>query len=282
MFKIIDLMLMFMILVTVTTALGVNMPTMASNTSVTQYVTLTINIIGNGSLTVYFHNFTTITLNHSATFKVPVDEYVYIYSNKSFFMGKGTMISNWFGENITANTTWNVNFNVQNIVLPPSEYAEVKIEVENISNIILTIHNETAVFYYTTLNSSETLTLMVPKGSTITFTAVGENFSVNGESAEFIKNADLYEFNYHNVENSITFIITPGTLITITSTITTSTLPRTTVITLPVSNTTITAHTGTVIATSTTSRGVSPVVYAIIAVIVVILVAFLVLRMMRK
>ena len=255
-------------------------PTTVTGNTTAQYVTLAINIYGNGNLTVYLHNFTTITLNHSATFKVPVDEYIYISSNKSFFMGKGTMISNWFGENITANTTWNVDFNIQNIVLPSSEYAKVKFEVENISNIILTIHNETAVFYYTTLNSSETLTLMVPKGSTITFTAVGENFSVNGESAESAKNTDFYEFNYHNVENSVTFIITPGTLITTTST---TTLSRTTTITLPVSNTTVTIapHSENVISTSTASHGIPVGYYVIIAVIVIVLV-FFVTRRVRK
>ena len=250
-----------------------------SSTSTTQYVTLTINIYGNGNLTVETPlNCTTI--NKTTTFIIPIGSLVLLSSNQSFWAGNGTVITKSLSFKITHNTTLNIYFNISNFVYPPS-YAKVVMNVEGhldldiyIVNYIFNEHFDLA--YFQINNSSATF--FAPINSSIIISS-NKEFYVNGTPAENFTFQYVYQYNITR-STTITLVIST----TENSTTTSTTLPRTTVITLPVPNTTITVtpHTGTVIPTSTASRSPLAMYYAILAVVVVILVAFFVLRRVRK
>jgi len=271
-----------------------NLPvSMANNTStITQYVYLAINIYGNGNLTVYVPG-TSIyqTINKTTTFKVPADLEVELWSNQPFWLGNGTLITTAFWGPITKNTTLNVYFNISGITYPPSEYTKITVVDEGKLNLTVVvggfIFNDPYLYYLTQFyidNSSATFYVPI---KSIIFIHYGSNFYVNGSSATKLSNFHyLYQYIVKSSAPAILVVTsTENTTTTTTNTTTsttTSTLPRTTVITLPTPNTTvtITPHSGTVIPTSTSSNSLT--VYAIIAVVVIVLVAFFVLRRVRK
>nr|CAH65789.1 hypothetical protein [Sulfolobus neozealandicus] len=183
---------------------------------------------------------------------------------------------------------------VANTMLTSNSIA-VHIELKGIKVITIEVLLSNGTVYATyTINSSTTI--YVPENSYIGFNST-QPFIVDGPAgnvtAELLSGsgAKIPEYgilyNYAINASSTFIIIASNTTSSSTTTITTttSTMPKTTTITLPVSNTTITltAHSGTIIPTSTSSSSNNQLaIYAIIAVIVVVLAAFFVLRRVRK
>jgi len=261
---------------------GVSTLSIASTTTSTaQYVYLTINIYGNGNLTVNYQ-----TINKTTTFKVLAGNQVILTSNQPFWLGNGTLITTAFWGWVMQNTTLNVYFNVSGVTYPPSEYTRVTIVDEGKLNLTVSIgrliFNGTYFLTQFYIDNSSA-TFYVPIKSTV-FIFYGSNFYVNGSPAsEWSSDSYVYQYIV-NTSTPVLVATTTKNATTTTTSTTTSTLPRTTVISLPTPNTTvtITPHSGTVIPTSTSSSNSQLAVYAIIAVIVIVLVAFFVIRRVRK
>jgi len=260
---------------------GVSTLSIASTTTSTaQYVYLTINIYGNGNLTVNVLG-TPIyqTINKTTTFKVPAGGEVVLTSDQPFWLGNGTLITKIAEITILNNTTLNVYFNISGVTYPPSEYTKVIIMNRDGLNLSVGVGNFTytlTIFYA----SNKTITFVVPIHSAIGI-GYNESFYVNATPARKMINVYVY---YYVVNTSTPVLVATTTknATTTTTSTTTTTLPRTTVITLPTPNTTvtITPHSGTVVPVSSSSNSLA--VYAIIAVVVVALVAFFVIRRVRK
>jgi len=288
------LVIMLVLMIAIATTITLHDKTIVAKAT-TRYVTLTINITGNGNLTVIIPNNSTV-INESTTFKVPAGDPALILSNKSFWPGKGTVVTKIFlMYRITQNTTLNVYFNVSNVVYPSSEYARVTILNEGNLNLSIAIFNDTVIFTGFNIDNSSA-TFVAPINSTVEI-YYGKEFCVNETLAGLFFNDYYYQYTINNstpvilvatpAVNTMTTNSTTTTIITTmtTSTTTTTTLPSTTVVSIPVPNTTttLTQHSETVSLISTiTSRNNQSMIYIIIAIVVIVLVAYFVLRRVRK
>jgi len=252
-------------------------------TATTHYVYLTINIIGNGNLTIITPNNETV-INKTTTFEVPAGYSAKLISNQSFWLGKGTLITKIAELYIFNNTVLNVYFNVKNITYPASEYTRVTlIDTNGNLNLTISIYNQTFTFTGFFITNKST-TFIVPIHSVVLI-GYNQSFYVNGKpTVEWPNHVYVYQY-YINTTAPVVLTVTLATTSTVTTTTSTSTtLPSTTIITMPIPNTTSTlvAHNGTASLIITTSHSLPVTYYAIIAVVTIILIALFIMRRVRK
>ena len=243
--------------------------------SATNTVYLAINVIGEGSATVTIFapppngSIVTLNLTHSVTLKVPESSIVTVKSSEPFWLGQGTMVTKYFEQVVSRNTTWDVYFNPSNVVYSPSYYKVISVELSNIKSVNISIVNQTTIF--TTLQLNKTTNLFIPKTTTELIFVSFQNFSVNGASAIYGR----YGYDLYVNANVSTFVVSGvsnlTTALTTTTTPATSTLP-------PVSVTTTTALQNS----TTTARSPPAGYYYILAVVVIVLVVLFVLSKVRK
>ena len=167
------------------------------------YYTLTINFENNGTVELHFLNGTVEVLSTSKTFKVLNNTFAWITSSTPFMVNRNTMVTHYFGENITSNTTWNVIFN------PPLPQGYLKINVGIVGNetINIIIKNNTAILTNVTIDHNETF--LVPKGYSVDFYSYN-NFTVNGKEALYMFGKG-YNYYYYGpiIHNTSIIIIFP-------------------------------------------------------------------------
>jgi len=251
-------------------------------TATTQYVYLTVNIIGNGNLTIITLNNETV-INKTTTFEVPAGYSAELISNQSFWLGKGTLITKIAELYIFNNTVLNVYFNVKNVTYPASEYTRVTVvDADRNLNLTISIYNQTFAFTGFFITNKST-TFIAPIHSVVLI-GYNQSFYVNGKpTVEWPDHVYVYQY-YINTTAPVTLTVTLATTTAVTTTNTTTTLPSTTIITMPIPNTTSTlvAHNGTTNLLTTTSHSLPVAYYVIIVIIIIILIALFIIRRVRK
>lgn len=184
-----------------------------TKSTTTTYDTLTIKLTGNGTILLHFLNGTKEKLTSSTTLKVLNTTYIWITSTTPFMVDRNTMITNYFGENITTNTILNVTFN------PPIQqgYVNITMIILNQGVLNMKIYNDTT--YLTLVQINHTESFLMPKGYFIDFHSDKKFFLIikNGKSLYALnKEYNLYyqtqylqNYNYQIVEedNMTIFII---------------------------------------------------------------------------
>ena len=252
------------------------------------YYTLTINLKSNGNAELHFLNGTVKELTSSISLNLLNDTYVWLTSETPFMVDKNTMITNYFGENITINTTWNVFFNP----LTPKGYLNVTVKIINQGVVNMTVYNGTTFLTLITLNHTESF--LVPKGYFVTFYSYENNFTINNREALYIYNKGYTYYSYGTVKHDIIIIIIFPTKTTTNTTASTATMSTST----SVINTTTNITTLTTTPMTTDITGVKPITsltttqykhvernnlfdYIIITIVVIIIVIYLLIRIRR-
>jgi len=235
--------------------------------AIPEYDTLTINLNGSGTAVLHFLNGTEEELTSSTSFKVLNTTYVWITSTTPFMIDRDTMVTHYFGENITANTTWNVIFN------PPTPQGYVKITVRTINQgaVNMTVYNTTTYLTLAEINGSESF--LVPKGYEIAFYSYTNNFTVDNQQSIYIFKGGYNYYYYGTSKYNSTIILV---FYKMKSTSTTST-------------TTITKPPATSSSTITTTTQSKPsgknsafIVYAAIGAVLLISVIYIAVKGFRK
>jgi len=236
------------------------------------YYTLTINPIGNGTVMLHFLNGSTEELTSSTSFEVLNTTYIWVTSTTPFMINKNTMITNYFGENITGNTTWNVIFNPPK----PQGYVNINVRTINQGTVNMTVYNTTTYLTVVKINSSESF--LVPKGYQIAFYSYTNNFTVDNQQSIYILKGG-YNYYYYGTSkyNSVIIIVFYNTIKSITTTrITTSTTSSIGATSTPISTSLSQTQ------TSTPSGNNSLLPYAIIGAILIVFGAYIAIKEFRK
>ena len=171
------------------------------------YDTLTINLEGNGYVVLHFQNGTEVELTTSASFKVLNTTFVYITSTTPFMVDRNTMVTHYFGENITSNTTWNVIFNPPT----PKGYVNITVILYNQGTVNMIVYNSTLYPFLITILTNVTLnhteSFLVPKGYRIAFYSYTYNFTVNDKPAVYMLKDGYYLGYFGTAKYNSTIII---------------------------------------------------------------------------
>ena len=145
---------------------------------------LTINLIGNGSVILHLQNGTEEELTTSTSIKVSNGTYVWITSTVPFMVDRCTMVTNYFGENVTANTVWDITFNPK---MPQEGYTNITVVLLNQGVVNMVVYNDTTRLTLVAINHTESF--LVPKGYSISF--------YSNEKFLLIDKNEGYSFSYH-------------------------------------------------------------------------------------
>jgi len=159
-----------------------------------EYISLTFNLIGNGTVTLYLDNITNrfvqffsgnmskispeiIQVNHNTTINLfPPWFAVTIKSNETFTVNNDYIPTKDYYMYLISpvNKTLNINFNIQNETELPPNYTKVKIYVINgtyaislINESFVNISAFSSYIMYTSFITNKSMTLVAPIGSTI-------------------------------------------------------------------------------------------------------------------
>ena len=168
---------------------------------------LTINLIGNGNIVLHLQNGTEEELMTSTSIKVLNGTYVWITSTIPFMVDRYTMVTNYFGENVTANTVWNVIFNPK--ISQEEGYTNITVVLLNQGVVNMVVYNDTTRLTLVTINHTESF--LVPKGYSISFYS-NEKFLLVDKNERYPSNyhygTDYSQyFDYRAVEHNITVFI---------------------------------------------------------------------------
>jgi len=235
------------------------------------YDKLNINLNQNGSIILHFLNGTEEELTSSASFTVLNTTYIWLTSSIPFMVDKGTMITNYFGEYITGNTTWNITFNPP----IPQNYLNVSVKIINQGAVNMTVYNGTTYLSKITLTHTESF--LIPKGYSIGFYSYKDNFTVNDKEAFFMKNKGYSVYYYGIVKYNTTIIIifTTGSS-NITSAITNASIT--------VNNVHVTNETNTTLVSTQYkgNNGVSPLLIYVIISLIIIIIFYVIIRIRKQ
>ena len=192
--------------------------------AIPEYDTLTINLNGSGTAVLHFLNGTEEELTSSTSFKVLNTTYVWITSTTPFMIDRDTMVTHYFGENITANTTWNVIFNPPT----PQGYVNITVILYNPGIVNMTVYNVTLFpyleTYLTLVTLNHTESFLVPKGYRIAFYSYTCDFTVNDQKAFYMLKGGYYYYYFGTAKynNKIIIVFTQTKTTSTTSTTTTT------------------------------------------------------------
>lgn len=285
--------------------------------AVPQYARLTVNVNGNGNITLYIYNasdttllpfppyiygknYTKVIVNHNETFNIfPPRIFVVLTSNKSFIVNNDGVVTNFYDiVTATTNVTLNVNFNVQEFKYSPSEYASIRINLPQNSNFTVILSDQpnensinASLITYTLFIANKSTTVVAPLGSLLwLYSLSNKTFYVNGN----ISFNNIYVVNVtHNMTLFVSFSMsnTATQTNTTTSTTTTSTTSTTSTAVSTTTTTSTTTSTKSIItttqkitsptATEITSSSRHPILiyyYLLVVIVVIFLVIFLLMR----
>lgn len=154
----------------------------------TYYYKVTINLIGNGALSVKLSNKTVLNITSSTSFLVPSKTILNITSNQSFMVNNDYVVTKDYVIGIVQDTTLNVDFFTENIAPPPT----VTLELSGTGNLNVEIINGTAILTCFTIN--KTTSFFAPEKSLIILYSPS-SFYVNGEIAKHTPLDYFYMFN---------------------------------------------------------------------------------------
>ena len=175
------------------------------------YDEVTINLIGNGSVHILLYsisgNESALVLNKSASFKVDNETFISLSSDKSFIVNNDNLTTTYFAMVLIKNTTFNVNFNIQNI--STSNLAKINLTFANRGFVQIFIDNISAYETLAYHEFNKSAVFYAPFGATV-YIASPYKFEANGEIANLTESGTyVYVFNVSTNNNmlNISFIL---------------------------------------------------------------------------